>query len=217
MHAQASLTAPPAVALSQPRRHDPAMCGQLAYARKAHDAYWTEPWVTETLLDRVSFRGRVWEPAVGVGAMAQVLMARGYPLVASDLIDHGFPPTEQADFLQHLGLLGDQPYSIVTNPPYHVAEAFIRHALRLTQPVGGMVAMLLRSEYRHAKSRIDLFEGPPFRAEIALTRRPRWIAGTTGSPRHNYSWYIWDWRHDSLPVMLFGPDGRLCPLPPAQP
>jgi hypothetical protein len=36
---------------------------------------------------------------------------------------------------------------------------------------------------------------PPFHKKVVVTKRPRWIADSTGSPRHNYSWFIWDWRH----------------------
>lgn len=86
--------------------------------------------------------------------------------------------------------------SIVTNPPYSLAEEFVRHALDLTRAAGGMVAMLLRHEFDCAATRRDLFDMRAFAYRMALTRRPRWIAGTTGSPRHNFTWFVWDWRNE---------------------
>lgn len=97
-------------------------------------------------------------------------------------------------------LFGFRPDAIITNPPYDdkdsgvTAEKSLRHALRLMEAEKGMVAMLLRHEFDCGKKRRDLFEDhPAFMAKITLRFRPRWIEGTTGSPRHNYAWYVWDW------------------------
>ena len=97
--------------------------------------------------------------------------------------------------------------SIITNPPYKLAEAFIRKALELTEPLQGRVAMLLRNEYDCAKSRRDLFEHPAFLKKIVLTKRPRWSTEDKASPRHNFAWYIWCWKKppDAPPVMEWGP------------
>ena len=46
--------------------------------------------------------------------------------------------------------------AIVTNPPYASAVLFIEHALRLMN-CGGKVAMLLRTDFDHAKTRWHLF------------------------------------------------------------
>ena len=45
------------------------------YEREGRDFYATPSWVTEALLHHVRFRGRVWEPCCGDGAMSSVLMA----------------------------------------------------------------------------------------------------------------------------------------------
>jgi hypothetical protein len=88
--------------------------------------------------------------------------------------------------------------SIVTNPPYALAEQFLRRALDLTRPAKGMVAMLFRNEYDSASGRRDLFERPPFAAKLVLTRRPRWVDAlqqNSASPRHDFAWYLWDHYH----------------------
>src|SRR6478736_2922430 len=48
------------------------------------------------------------------------------------------------------------------------AERIIRHALKLTEPHGGKVAMLLPMQYDCAKGRVDLFENPPFKCKLTL-------------------------------------------------
>ena len=43
------------------------------FDRRVHDFYATPNWVTEALLRHVQFRGRVWEPCCGTGAITSVL------------------------------------------------------------------------------------------------------------------------------------------------
>lgn len=175
------------------------MLGESGFERVEGDRYWTEAWVTQALLDRVKFRGLVWEPACGRGDMADVLTAAGYMVKVSDIAGAalGCKSAEQFDFLEH-NELGDRLLSIVTNPPYTLAEAFIWKALALTEPWDGMVAMLLRNEYDCAAGRRPLFERESFAAKLVLTRRPRWKDAKdqhSASPRHNFSWFLWDHTH----------------------
>jgi hypothetical protein len=95
---------------------------------------------------------------------------------------------------------GFRPDAIITNPPYDdkasgiTTHKSVAHALKLMEPEQGMVAMLLRNEWDCAKkSRPFTKDHPAFLMKIVLNFRPRWIEGTKGSPRHNYSWYVWDW------------------------
>jgi hypothetical protein len=135
----------------------------------------------------------IWEPACGDGAISKVLEKNGYSVRSTDLFYRNYGELESVDFLK----TEDYPvfpfaFSIITNPPYNFAEAFIRRALDVAQSVQGQVAMLLRNEYDCAATRVDLFRHPYFTFKLVLTKRPHWIAGTTGSPRHNYAWYVWD-------------------------
>jgi hypothetical protein len=171
------------------------------WERREWDHYETEPWVTEVLLRHESFE-RVWEPAVGKGKMADVFKAHGIDVYGTDILDYGFG-YDVADFLLTWG--NPDQRDIVTNPPFAetLADQFIEHALLLTKPFGGRVAMLLRHEFDCASSRKPIFGQPPFAMKIVLLKRPRWIAGTDGSPRHNYAWYVWDWSWNKSPVIVY--------------
>ena len=68
----------------------------------------------------------------------------------------------------------DTARDIVTNPPFNLADKFISHALKLTEPNGGKVAMLLPCTFDTAKSRRYLFWGPPFKIKYTITKRIRW-------------------------------------------
>jgi hypothetical protein len=172
------------------------------YERRAWDHYETEPWVTEVLLRHESFE-RVWEPAVGKGAILNVMSNHGVDVYGSDIHDWtGIDVYKKQDFLL---TWENDGRDIVTNPPFaeDLADQFIEHALLLTRNFGGRVCMLLRNEFDCASSRKKIFGQPPFACKIVLTKRPRWIAGTEGSPRHNYAWYIWDWSWGKAPTIIY--------------
>jgi hypothetical protein len=180
---------------------DVLMLSNKNYERRAWDHYETPVWCTEVLLKHEDFT-RVWEPAAGKGAISNVLKAAGVDVYSSDIQDYGFG-YDVKDFLL---TWENDGRDIVTNPPFaeDLADEFINHALLLTKNFGGRVAFLLRNEFDCASSRQNLFDvKSPFAAKIVLTRRPKWIAGTKGSPRHNYAWYIWDWQWNKYPAIVY--------------
>lgn len=183
---------------------DSSMLGDSGFERNEADFYPTPPENVDVLLRYMSPIGSyIWEPACGDGAISKRLMDRGFETWSSDLHDYGFG-TPGMDFLAQTKAPRDDIRCIVTNPPYaDLAEKFARHAIKLMEPVKGQVAMFLRNEFDCGKGRMDLFGLPPFAAKIVVTKRPRWIEGSTGSPRHNYAWFIWDWRHIKGPAAVF--------------
>lgn len=160
------------------------------------DQYETPEWVTQALLPYIPDSEWILEPACGSGKMATALQATGNTIVAND-IQNG------TDFLAFY----EPQEVIITNPPYSIADAFIKHALYLTRPqggVGGFVAMLLRCDFDHAKRRAGLFSNhPAFSKKIVLTKRIKWIEGSKGSPSFNHAWFVWDWRHKGKPTIEY--------------
>jgi hypothetical protein len=105
----------------------------------------------------------------------------------------------QFDFLQMTKL---PAADIASNPPYgKLAEPIIRHALELTKPARGRVAMLLPMAFDCAKGRVDLWN-PPFKRKLVMLDRIRWAnLEHTASPSSNHAWYIWSWSHVGTPTM----------------
>jgi hypothetical protein len=137
---------PPRYVRAQVRRPDPdAALSQRnsGYERKPRDEYNTPAWVTRALLPHLPSGLTVWEPACGSGGMAEELRLGGHTVHATDIVSG-------CDFLAAEGVAD----AIVTNPPYGLAQRFIEHALRLSQRY---VAMLLRTDYDHARTRQHLF------------------------------------------------------------
>jgi hypothetical protein len=204
---------------------DSSMLGESGYARIEADFYPTPPENVDCLLQHFAPHGGknlVWEPACGRGDISKRLMDFGFETWSSDLFDQGFG-TPGMDFLKRTDLPNPLIRSIITNPPYAateeypegLAEAFVRHALELMKPVRGQVAMFLRNEFDCGKKRMPLFSLPPFHKKIVVTKRPRWIEGSTGSPRHNYAWFVWDWRQKAgaAAIAYSHPDAASGPLP----
>lgn len=167
------------------------------YQRKERDLYETPAWVTNALLENgIRPVEKIWEPACGSGKMVAALGVTDSEIIATDI-------NQGQDFLQATEPLAQ---AIITNPPYALAQEFIEQALRLTEPHSGYVAMLLRTDYDHAKTRQHLFGGClQFARKLVLTKRIQWFEDSTGQPSFNHAWYIWDWKNDREPRLVYGP------------
>jgi hypothetical protein len=161
------------------------------YARVAFDQYETPEWVTEALIPYLPKKAVIWEPACGSGKMSKALGAY-----------HSTDIQAGEDFFTQ-----ERPFrvnAIITNPPYSVATEFIERALKLTRENGGLVAMLLRTDFDHAKSRRHLFaENIAFTRKIVLTKRIQWFEDSKSSPSFNHAWFMWDWSNLTPPVLSY--------------
>lgn len=184
------------------------MFGESGFERVANDFYETPAWCVDALVDEIGVPedGLIWEPAAGKGAIVSAANAHGAVCHASDLVSYpGAPAWGGQDFLSFAIPPHDRITSIWTNPPYALATEFVTHAIRLVRPWCGQVAMLLRHEWDCASTRTHLFDRPPFARKLTLTKRPRWSDEDKASPRFNFAWFIWDWRHEGPAVLAYGP------------
>lgn len=155
------------------------------------DFYQTPPDVTRALVRFLEDRRMlvpldvIWEPACGTGEMAEVLMEHGYTVICSDLYPTGYTwNVTPVNFLTESECCD----WIITNPPFSQAEAFIRHALELGNPC----AFLLKSQFWHAKKRLELFRESPPTYVLPLTWRPDFLQGKkSGSPTMEVLWTVW--------------------------
>lgn len=163
------------------------------YKRQDNDLYETPEWVTLALLphlpdDILS----AWEPACGSGKMLSVLEKHISKVMGTD-ISSGW------DFLTHKAVHVE---AIITNPPYKLAQQFIERALEYAS----FVAMLLRTDFDHAKTRAHLFgHNKTFAKKIVLTKRIKWFEDSKGSPSVNHAWFIWNIKHEGPPTIAYAP------------
>lgn len=161
------------------------------YERKELDCYETPEWVTLALLPHLSPGiENVWEPACGSGKMVRALNTKFHTVYGTDI-------SLGLDFLKETTCDYD---AIITNPPYALAREFIEKAMSLCDNV----AMLLRTDFDHAKTRAHLF-GDGFAKKVVLRRRIKWFEDSKGQPSFNHAWFIWKFDHQGPPTLAYAP------------
>jgi len=166
--------------------------------RERDDFYPTPPEGTRALLSVERFDGPIWEPACGDGAISKVLIDAGYEVISSDLVDRGYGES-RADFLMEYK---PRAPNIVTNPPFKMAEPFVRKALDLTT---GKVAMLCRLAWLEGRERRKMFESTPlarvwvFAGRLSLQRAR--LAEKHEGGMIAFAWFVWDHSHKGPPTL----------------
>jgi len=132
----------------------------------------------------------VWEPAAGAGNFLAPLRER-FPkahIKASD-IEPRCTAAGEIDFLDcHIS-----GYDlIITNPPFRLAEQFVRHGLKLVEPKG-YVVMYLRAGFEQAKCRNNFFEEFMPYQTWTCRERPQFTgpAAKKGTDSAFYKWFVW--------------------------
>lgn len=161
--------------------------GSDPQTRMPNDFYSTPRIATIELMDRVRFRGRIWECACGKGAISKVLQERYKRVRFSDIIDYHLPGQEVIDFLE----VPDDHHipNIVTNAPYSLSSEFIHKAVEVATQ---KVAMLFRLDFLQSRKRKRLFEATGLTDILVFSYRLKFVID--GKPRGMvpYAWYIWD-------------------------
>lgn len=133
--------------------------------------------------------------------MVRVMRDRGYEVFGTDLHPQ-VPYKSSVDFLEYSAPCCDW---IITNPPFSKATEFITHALELGKPC----AFLLKSQFWHAKSRLNLFRENPPSYVLPLTWRPDFLHGTkSGSPTMECLWTVWCGKRETVYYPLEKPKGE---------
>ncbi len=169
------------------------------------DFYPTPRWATQALVDHESFKGTVWEPACGDGAMSEVLEENGLRVFSSDLHVRGFGKSG-VDFLKYD--TGVWP-NIITNPPYNLAGEFVLRALKKSEK---KVSLLLRLAFLEGAARQqNIFQKTPLARVWVFSERvtfypkgeERASGGTTA-----YAWFVWEHGHVGSPEIKWISLGR---------
>ena len=190
--------------------------------REPDDFYATDPVALEKLLDGCSStlkgiffaysRWNIWEPACGTGNLAEVLVKRGYHVIATDLKDRGYGMPGY-DFLvtNNFGTKGTSSFMapiIITNPPYSLANEFIMHALDIL-PVGGVYAALMNITYLAGQKRYqNIYSKGSLKEVYIFSKRVEcWRNNDKekygASPMVDFAWYIFQKGYKGQPTMYW--------------
>ena len=149
----------------------------------------TPPHVIKALLRREHFPGTIWEPAAGKGHIVSVLRQCGYAdVVATDLNDWGFQPSDQEDFL------GSQKSSdsLLTNPPFSLKLQFVAQAKRLVRQ---KIALLLPTEFEHTVLFVRHHESDhdfPWKALYSFPQAIHWKNVTEPWGKIKFGWFVFE-------------------------
>jgi hypothetical protein len=163
-----------------------------AHADRGLDGYWTCPEAVRALTVIERLPKSIADPCCGSGAILNVLEEAGHIVHGADLIDYGWRGTVIRDYLDEPVIMGDA--GIVTNPPFRLAEEFIRKAF-----ADGCRyhAWLLRTNFLESAGRLMLWrQYPPSRIWISSCRLPMmhrhgWD-GPRASSNVSYMWAVFD-------------------------
>lgn len=160
--------------------------GDTYSSRRAHDTYPTPPEATKALMLYLNLPKEtiIREPCSGDGAMSRVMELMGYRVDSSDIRIEGIYGAGGVDYLASIGPNYD---AIITNPPFDKSEQIIEKALT-EAPI---VAVLLKSQYWHAKRRTELFRRHLPSHVLALNWRPDFVGKPNAAPTMEVLWTVW--------------------------
>lgn len=164
--------------------------------RPEHDFYRTPAIAVEALLAVEKFYGDIWEPAAGDGAICRVLEKHRYMVKATDLIDRGYGEAPH-DFVTS-SYLSD---NIVTNPPFTLAETFVKLALERTTR---KVALLCKLQFLEGVKRKTLFETTPLKRVLIFSKRLTMTRNGADVPASGmicFAWYVWEHGYAGAPTI----------------
>ncbi len=163
-----------------------------ALRQRGDDLYETPEEATRTLIRVETLPPAIWEPAAGRGAIVRMLRAAGHTVIASDLVAH---PGADPGIMTPVGFLLEYRAPpgcdcIVTNPPFKLADQFIRHGLQLVD----RVIVLQRLAALEGARRDDLLAHHLVHVWVGIERLPMmhrdgWTGARTDTGTAPFAWF----------------------------
>jgi hypothetical protein len=174
---------------------------RAAIADRKDDLYETPREAVLALLRVERLPYCIWEPCAGRGAIWRVLAENGHAVACADLV--AYPGADEGietprDFLMEYAkppIISDRGGigAIVTNPPFKIADDFIRHGLSFKLPV----IVLLRLMFIEGAARSDLIDRHLVRVWAGIERLPQMHREGWEGPKQKagtapFAWFIFD-------------------------
>lgn len=165
------------------------------FDRDANDWYVEPAWCVERLLDRYPEITALHDPCCGIGTIVHVALDRGISASGSDLVARAGGRFPVRDFLT----FARREPSIVTNPPFKIAEQIVRHAMSVTEE-GGIIAVVAQAKFLFSQARNPIFTSAAMERVIAFSRRPSMPPGVMlqelgeacrGGGSIDFVWCVW--------------------------
>jgi hypothetical protein len=166
------------------------------WERDPHDWYVEPSECSAALFSMEYFEGVVWDPACGLGRIVAQARLAGLDAVGTDLVRRSSLCADSFDFLKRS--FEPEFCNIVMNPPFSLAEEFVREALRIT-PTGGKVAAILPLVWVSGfSSKRDWLPNSPLKTLYPISPRPSMPPGKVvasgikpGNGTKDFAWLVW--------------------------
>jgi len=168
---------------------------------KEPDGFYVEPsWVSERLFAVEKFEGGIWDPACGIGRIADAARRADHFVLATDIVDRGYAHfTGRYDFFNCKGM---KAANICCNPPFAVCDQFVRHALEFSLL---KVAMIWLTRRLNAARWL---QDTPLARIYLLTPRPSMPPGHVilagekpGGGTQDFCWLVFSRAHKGPPEL----------------
>ncbi|MES0008518.1 hypothetical protein NKJ64_25655 [Mesorhizobium sp. M0062] len=178
------------------------------WERDPNDFY-VEPYECSRSLFRLeAFEGLIWDPACGLGRIVVEARAAGFVAIGSDIIKRSELCELRSDFLSRS--FRPEFSNIVMNPPFGLAEEFVREAIDIV-PNGGKVAAILPLVWLSGFStKRDWLPLSPLKTVYPISPRPSMPPGRVieagirpGNGTKDFSWLVWQKGYSSPPTVVF--------------
>lgn len=168
------------------------------------DLYETHPVAIDTFLryHDSQIPNKVWECCAGRGAISRRIKLTGRSVIATDLNSHVGADEDietSIDFLMEFEPRADM---IITNPPYKLANDFIRHSLSLGCVFAGLMPLLYLSGANRSdilRHCINCYVGIE---RLPMMHREGWNGPKIDSSSIPFAWFVFDVTKtvDTIPV-----------------
>ena len=186
------------------------LAGTSTTRDRVDEDYYATPYnSTEALLNNVKFEGKFLEPCVGGGHIAEVIK-KYYPnneIIGYDLVDRGYPNTIISNYLTS-NFCETKYDSIITNPPYSLAQEFLEKSMSIINK-NGKIAMFLKIQFLEGVARKEMFNKYPPKYIYVFTKRQNPLRN--GSPIDEngkawastmcFAWFVWEEGFAGEPVI----------------
>lgn len=173
------------------------------WARHPQDWYVEPEWVSRRLFAVEDFSRDVpiFDPSCGFGRILQAADGAGYLVYGTDIVSRSTWCDAEENFL----LSTEPAMSIVSNPPFGIADAYTKHALRVAQE---KVALLLPTKWMNSAKRGAWLETTPLRRVWLLGPRPSMPPGPVieagiapGNGTVDFAWFVWERGYEGRPEL----------------
>jgi hypothetical protein len=150
----------------------------------------------------IHYSDRVLEPACGGGHMVKVLQEYFDKVESCDIADYGQDRIQDFLAMDYSQVIGAYDW-IITNPPFNLAEEFVRKALPMTRKC---VAIFARTQFMEGIGRYErLFKPNPPTIIAQFCERVPIVKGrlsATASTATSYAWFVWRTNQDNHQTQL---------------